>query len=1234
MILALQHNAIPPQIHCDPPTDKVDWSLLRLEIARKGTAQPSALGLAGVSSFGMSGTNAHVILQAYVDAIERPVASGPWLFCFSARDEEDLHRLLARFLAWSSAGVRAEDVAYTLQTGRRHERERLAVTAASLPELWERLAGVLKGEADMPGVLSTAAIRPPDGPRGPAQLPARDPLALGAVARLWCEGGVVDWNSLYASGRPRRIRLPTYPFKRQRLWPSPNAHEQSPLDSAISLAPKALLPKECEMRQPTAASEPAALDPIVALRSHVAELLGMPIETLSIDESFENLGADFFSFIRICQFVRERYGLVVSFQQLAEEVETIHGLAEMVRSRLGLHPAAPAATSRAAVIPAQASQVPHKSYRAVLAGQTLTPPQAQFVAEFVTKYCAGTPTSKAAAETDRRYLANCRMLPFQPHIKELSYPILVHRSKGARFWDVDGNEYIDISMGYGVHLFGYQPDFIVKAVRDQVERGIHIGPQTEQAGGVAQRLCELTGMPRAAFCNSGTEAVMAALRFARAANGRTRFVMFEGSYHGWSDGTLAVPSGAHSAAAMARGVGAGAIEDVVVLDYGVAESLRVIAELGPELAAVLVEPVQSRRPDLQPVNFLQELRRITREADVALIFDEVITGFRVGPRGAQGWCDVDADLVTYGKILGGGLPIGAIAGRARYLDTIDGGQWRFGDDSAPSVPTTFFGGTFNKNPLSMAAAEAVLIELQKSGPELQCRIAGQVAWLAERFNAFAQEEDYPLKIVHFTSMFRFIGEGDYSLQRFPLPMDLFFHMMALRGIYILETRVCFLSASHTDIDVELVLKSAQDSLRALRAAGFFPRSSVVSVKGAELLETRLKDDARLGVGFTLAKGTPAKIAEEVLLTGATGFLGAHLLRELLNTSDARIHCLVRARDTNEATRKLRLSILPHGCAHEDVIRRVVAVPADLAAPQLGLDASNWRKLAEGLDAIYHCGANVNSLVGYDRLRAANVEGTRALLRLAASSRAKRFHFISSDAVFDAWGYHRQAVIYEDEPLAHSESLYGGGYAETKWVADKLVATAREAGLVAAIYRAGTICGYRTKGVGQLDAFFARFLKGIVQLGVCPEIDAIIDVAPVDYVAHTIVRLGQTGVPETYHLTHPDPIPYEELIRSLWEHGYPIDVVPCHQWVAALGALRFEDGNALYALLPLFTETSAPFFRRSRLDTRHVRQTNGAPPPAMAELLSGYIKGLEDVGFLPAPKLTSRAGLDPRIASDA
>lgn len=194
-----------------------------------------------------------------------------------------------------------------------------------------------------------------------------------------------------------------------------------------------------------------------------------------------------------------------------------------------------------------------------------------------------------------------------------------------------------------------------------------------------------------------------------------KIVIFAGSYHGTFDGILGLPGvEPEETIPLAPGVMESMVEDLYVLDYGTEASLNFIEEHSDEIAGVLVETVQSRRPDFTPKEFIQKLRKITQENGCALIFDEVITGFRIMNGGAQKWYGVQADIVTYGKVIGGGMPIGIVAGKAEYMDSVDGGFWSFGDRSYPPREEirTFVAGTFCHHPMAMAAANAVLNKLE------------------------------------------------------------------------------------------------------------------------------------------------------------------------------------------------------------------------------------------------------------------------------------------------------------------------------------------------------------------------------------------------------------------------------------------------------------------------------------------------------------------------------------------
>ncbi|MFF7725018.1 MupA/Atu3671 family FMN-dependent luciferase-like monooxygenase [Streptomyces sp. NPDC008001] len=462
--------------------------------------------------------------------------------------------------------------------------------------------------------------------------------------------------------------------------------------------------------------------------------------------------------------------------------------------------------------------------------------QQEHLADLVRRYTAKTPTSKQIAQRYRRVLADSRaVVGFRSGTKEMLYPIAGRRASGARLQDVDGNEYVDITMGFGVLLFGHEPAFVGEAVREHLSRGIQLGPRNVETGEAAELLAGLTGMERVAFANSGTEANSAAIRLARSATGRSKIVTFLGAYHGHADTVLGRPSGTpenRTTVPVSRGIPDSAVAELMVLEYGSDAALEAIARHAGDIAAVIIEPVQSRHPALQPVEFVRKLRELTARHGIVLMFDEMLTGFRPALRGAQELYGVTPDLATYGKLLGGGFPIGAIAGRADIMDGVDGGYWSYGDDSYPPADTTFFGGTYIQHPVSMVAARAVLTHLKEHSPQLQERLNARTAELASSLNAFFEAEEFPLRMSHFGSQFRFDHRAD---------MELLYHHLMLRGVHVWEWRNFFLSTAHTDGDLEFIADAVKGSLRELRGAGFFPgaRPAVPAPEPAPAPERRV-----------------------------------------------------------------------------------------------------------------------------------------------------------------------------------------------------------------------------------------------------------------------------------------------------------------------------------------------------------------------------------------------------------
>jgi acyl transferase domain-containing protein len=673
---------------------------------------------------------------------------------------------------------------------------------------------------------------PAAGERG-----AEEESLLRALGRLWSLGTEVRWERVHGGRRRHRVSLPTYPFERQRCWldaraPLRAAESPAPVGAERQPVPPAVWPVGApppEAGSGGAEAESPRNDLRGALCELIGELLGSQLSAAHLEISLLEVGIDSLLLIQVSQAIRRRFGVKISLAEFLDQLTTIEAVAahlERALSALAARdaapwPAPPAAVPAAVAPPAApplAAREPFLPLQPVeiALGGELSQHQRRHLEELARRYLERTGESKRRTERHRPHLAENRAsVGFRLSWKELIYPIVGRSSAAGRFIDVDGNEYVDLAMGFGVNLFGHGPEFIADAIAEQLRLGWQLGPQCELAGEVAERLCALTGLERAAFCNSGTEAVMTALRLARAVTGRARVCLFAGSYHGSFDGTLVRRAGDGGPQPLAPGVLPHMVEDLLVLDYGSPAALETLARRGGELAAILVEPVQSRRPDLQPREFLHALRRIADQTGAALIFDEMITGFRVHPGGAQAWFGVRADLATYGKVIGGGMPIGVVAGKAAYLDAIDGGAWTYGDGSYPRADKTFFAGTFCKHPLAMAAARAVLRRLETAGPRLQQQLNERTARLAGDLDERFRHARAPIRVARYGSLFRFEFEAEATWS------DLFFFHLASKGVFVWEGRTCFLSTAHTEADLEQVLRAAAEAVAELQAGGFF-----------------------------------------------------------------------------------------------------------------------------------------------------------------------------------------------------------------------------------------------------------------------------------------------------------------------------------------------------------------------------------------------------------------------------
>ncbi|MEO8459069.1 MAG: amino acid adenylation domain-containing protein [Dokdonella sp.] len=678
---------------------------------------------------------------------------------------------------------------------------------------------------------------------GPSGKPDDDATHFAtALGECWKRGVTPAWNKLFGTSR-RKCALPGYPFRGERYW-----------IESVAAAPMSVAAKTTEARVVAATStggsvakdaEPTSTPPrIDRLARELSQLFenlsGETIGAAQANTSFLDLGLDSLSLTQAALELERRFGLKLRFRRLLEDLDCVAKLAALVNATMPAESAEIVVSTKSAVPFASATPSSENdelqpanlverpfgaSARIVTQRKTgFTPAQQEWVADFIKRYNARTAKSKAFSQEHRRRMADPRVVTgFNPLWKELVYPIVVERSKGARMHDIDGNEYIDVLNSFGANYLGYQPDYIVAAVKQQLDEGMEIGPQHPLTAEVAELISSMTGMPRVAFCNTGSEAVMGAMRIARTVTGRSTIVIFTNSYHGIFDEVIVRGTRQLRSIAAAPGILASAVENVLVLEYGSEESLRVIRERAHELAAVMIEPVQGKNPVLQPREFVQSLREICDAGGCALIFDEVITGFRIAPGGAQEFYDVRADIATYGKVIGGGMPIAAIAGRERWLDALDGGDWQFGDDSYPEAGVTYFAGTFVRHPLALAAAKAALTHLRECGPELQRGLNRRSADLVVRLNRYFKQHSAPLKAVGFSSLWRIVVDDDQPFA------SLFWYALRERGLHVYEQFNCFLTEAHGDAEAAAIAERVEQVVGEMLDAGMLSARAQTSI---------------------------------------------------------------------------------------------------------------------------------------------------------------------------------------------------------------------------------------------------------------------------------------------------------------------------------------------------------------------------------------------------------------------
>ena len=400
-------------------------------------------------------------------------------------------------------------------------------------------------------------------------------------------------------------------------------------------------------------------------------------------------------------------------------------------------------------------------------------------------------------------------------------PLFVDHVAGAELWDVDGNRYVDYVLGQGPSVLGHAPAALQEAVSAQVGRGISFAAQHELESDVAERICRMVpSAERVRFNSVGSEAVHAALRLARGHTGRSLVVKFEGHYHGWLDNVLfsvhpdpeqAGPRRAPRLVAGSAGLTPHVEDSLILLPFNDPDAFRALmAQRGDEIAAVILEPILCNTGAIAPVpGYLELIRELTVRHGAVLVFDEIITGFRVAPGGAQELLGVTPDLSVFGKAMAGGMQLSALVGRADIMDDISSGR-------------VAHAGTFNSHPVSMAAAAATLRILDEERDEVYpaMRRRGEALMEGLRDRAAARNVDLlvagpgPVFQTYFTSADRVLDYRDFAATD-RARMARLHRALLEEGVSIVPRGLWFLSSTHTDAHVQETLEAFDAALAVL-----------------------------------------------------------------------------------------------------------------------------------------------------------------------------------------------------------------------------------------------------------------------------------------------------------------------------------------------------------------------------------------------------------------------------------
>ena len=696
---------------------------------------------------------------------------------------------------------------------------------------------------------------------------------LKTLGQLWINGLEPNWNEFYAGQHRNKVKLPTYVFDRKRCW----------IDPIQDIIPITFTSSQNSQPDPTAETHSLSNQIIKrqdVLTGRVRKILtdasGIKMENMEPNTTFLEAGLDSLLLTQLSLTLKKVFDLPISFRQLNEECATLDKLVAYLNKNLPIevHQLQTAPVIQAKYQPEFPSQqpamlssdvdsvlerisqqlqkisqevvllresnltLPSLTEKGPLAtmdsepislktaplasevnieksfdtsdyrerqGSELALEQNIFLKQLISRYIQKTKGSKDYYQKWSK-VYRPEIPPQAPLIKEVNYPIVVNRSKGCRLWDMDGNEYIDVMNGAGLNMLAYQGEIS--------KHGRGINPQTNLlAQEINQMICEFTGNDWVALCSTSTQAIQGAIQIARTVTGRSLIIAFEDSFF---TSQIDIRSETRQ-----RGSSVIFKEDpnFLLLDYDADTSLKIIQERANELAAILIKPTKSGQPEFDFIRFLMQIRTITADLGAALIFDELITGIRMHPNGAQTLSGIKADLILYKKSADGELPVSIVTGKNAFMASAEDSFGPQKHTSTLFIGNPYFVDDTINNPLALMITKRSLQYMKKINSAIQKNLNTKAKKIAETVNAELERQQLPLFIDQFGPLWKikFSEEIPYG--------ELLFTVMREKDIHILPDFPCSITEYHTPDDIQKIIDSLLESINILVEAGFFRKQS-------------------------------------------------------------------------------------------------------------------------------------------------------------------------------------------------------------------------------------------------------------------------------------------------------------------------------------------------------------------------------------------------------------------------